>query len=97
MILLRHGQSEFNLLFTATRRDPGIVDPQLTELGHAQVTQAVRGLAGEGITRIITSPYTRTLQTAAPIARAGAHPHQAGQFSRHRFNPLSNRSLHLSR
>ena len=70
MILLRHGQSEFNLHFTATRRDPGIVDPQLTELGHAQVTQALRGLAGEGITRIITSPYTRTLQTAAPIARA---------------------------
>ena len=70
MILLRHGQSEFNLHFSATRRDPGIVDPQLTELGHAQVAQALRSLAGERITRIITSPYTRTLQTAAPVARA---------------------------
>jgi len=70
MILLRHGQSEFNLHFTATRRDPGIIDPRLTELGHRQATDAVQQLAGERIARIITSPYTRALQTAAPIARA---------------------------
>jgi glucosyl-3-phosphoglycerate phosphatase len=70
MILLRHGQSEFNLHFGATRRDPGIVDPRLTELGHLQAADAVRQLEGERISRIITSPYTRTLQTAAPIAAA---------------------------
>ncbi len=70
MILLRHGQSEFNLHFTATRRDPGIVDPRLTELGHSQAFEAARRLAGERITRIIVSPYTRALQTAAPIARS---------------------------
>jgi broad specificity phosphatase PhoE len=70
MILLRHGQSEFNLHFTATRRDPGIVDPRLTDLGHLQAVEAVRLLAGERITRIVTSPYTRALQTAAPIAKA---------------------------
>jgi broad specificity phosphatase PhoE len=69
MILLRHGQSEFNLHFTATRRDPGIADPRLTELGHLQASEAARRLAGERITRIIVSPYTRALQTAAPIAR----------------------------
>ncbi|HUB14713.1 MAG TPA: histidine phosphatase family protein [Acetobacteraceae bacterium] len=70
MILLRHGQSEFNLHFTATRRDPGIVDAKLTPLGHAQAEDAARSLAREHITRIITSPYTRALQTAAPLARA---------------------------
>jgi glucosyl-3-phosphoglycerate phosphatase len=70
MILLRHGQSEFNLHFTATRRDPGIIDPRLTELGHLQAAEAVGHLAGERITRIITSPYTRALQTASPVARA---------------------------
>ena len=70
MILLRHGQSEFNLHFTATRRDPGIIDPRLTELGHLQAEAAATRLAGERITRIITSPYTRALQTAAPLARA---------------------------
>jgi glucosyl-3-phosphoglycerate phosphatase len=70
MILLRHGQSEFNLHFGATRRDPGIIDPRLTELGHSQASDAARQLAREGITRIITSPYTRALQTVRPIATA---------------------------
>jgi broad specificity phosphatase PhoE len=70
MILLRHGQSEFNLHFTATRRDPGIIDARLTELGHLQAAEAARRLAVAKIARIVTSPYTRALQTAAPIARA---------------------------
>ena len=72
MILLRHGQSYFNLHFTATRRDPGIVDPELTDLGHAQAEAAALKLAGAGITRIVVSPYTRALQTAEPIHRR--HP-----------------------
>jgi broad specificity phosphatase PhoE len=70
MILLRHGQSEFNLAFTATRIDPGIVDPKLTPLGHEQAEAAAEALRNEGIARIIASPYTRALQTAAPVARA---------------------------
>ena len=69
MILLRHGQSEFNLHFTATRRDPGINDPKLTELGHRQAEAAAEALGGEPIRRILCSPYTRALQTAAPVAR----------------------------
>ncbi len=68
MILLRHGQSEFNLHFSATRRDPGIVDPRLTDLGHSQARQAAEQLADQGIQRIIVSPYTRALQTARPVA-----------------------------
>jgi broad specificity phosphatase PhoE len=70
MILLRHGQSEFNLHFNATRRDPGIIDPRLTELGHMQAAEAATRLSGRNITRIITSPYTRALQTAAPLSHA---------------------------
>jgi len=69
MILLRHGQSEFNARFTATRRDPGIPDPPLTALGHAQAESAAEALADAPIRRIIASPYTRALQTAAPVAR----------------------------
>ena len=68
MILLRHGQSEFNLAFTATKRDPGIPDPKLTPHGEEQALAASLALAGEGIRRIVCSPYTRALQTAAPIA-----------------------------
>ena len=69
MILLRHGQSEFNLHFTATRRDPGINDPKLTELGHQQAEAAAEALAREPIRRILCSPYTRALQTVAPVAK----------------------------
>src|SRR5579871_6615691 len=70
MILLRHGQSEFNVHFNATRRDPGIVDPALTPLGHEEAARAASLLASEGLERIICSPYTRALQTAQPVARA---------------------------
>ncbi len=72
MILLRHGQSEFNRQFTLTRRDPGIKDPDLTELGRAQAEQAALRLDDLDLRRCIVSPYTRALQTAAPIvARRG--------------------------
>ena len=69
MILLRHGQSWFNHHFTLTRRDPGIEDPALTPLGEQQAEDAAAALADAGIRRILASPYTRALQTAAPLAR----------------------------
>ncbi len=85
MILLRHGQSEFNVVFTATRRDPGIIDPRLTALGHAQAEHAAEALAGAGLRRIIVSPYTRALQTAAPIARRLGVPVHVNPIVRERF------------
>ena len=68
MILIRHGQSHFNLHFGATRIDPGIVDPGLTDEGSEQVASAAESLRGEDLRRIIASPYTRTLETAAILA-----------------------------
>jgi glucosyl-3-phosphoglycerate phosphatase len=85
MILLRHGQSEFNLHFGATRRDPGIVDPRLTELGHTQAREAALRLTGQGIERIIVSPYTRTLQTARPVAAALGLPLTVDPIVRERY------------
>jgi broad specificity phosphatase PhoE len=85
MILLRHGQSEFNLHFTVTRRDPGIVDAPLTELGHTQAQAAAQELANAGIRRIITSPYTRALQTAAPLAQGLGLPVLVTPLVRERF------------
>jgi broad specificity phosphatase PhoE len=67
MFLLRHGQSYFNLHFSATRVDPGIEDPDLTPLGHEQAAGAAAQLAETVLTRIIVSPYVRALQTAEPI------------------------------
>jgi broad specificity phosphatase PhoE len=85
MILLRHGQSEFNLHFTATRRDPGIRDPKLTPLGLSQAAAAAEQLADAGITRIIASPYTRALQTAAPVARRLGLPVLVNPVVRERY------------
>ncbi len=67
MFLLRHGQSYFNLHFSATRVDPGIEDPELTPLGAEQAVAAAAQLAGTELTRIIVSPYVRALQTAEPF------------------------------
>ena len=66
MILLRHGQSEFNLHFTATKQRPRHPRPAADRARPAQAEAAAAALAGEGISRIIASPYTRALQTAAP-------------------------------
>ncbi len=68
MYLLRHGQSEFNVHFSKTRVDPGIEDPALTALGHAQAEEAADHLAGLSIRRVVASPYRRALQTAAAVA-----------------------------
>jgi broad specificity phosphatase PhoE len=71
MILIRHGQSEFNVHHDRTGRDPGIPDPRLTELGRRQVTQSAERLKDHAhpIRRVLASPYTRALETAEIVAR----------------------------
>jgi len=72
MILVRHGQTPWNLHFGATRVDPGLPDPGLTELGRAQARASAERLATEDIALIVASPYRRTLETADIIeARLG--------------------------
>ncbi len=70
MILVRHGQSEFNVHFNRTGTDPGIVDPHLTEAGRIQVREAAEAIqrSDRPIARLLTSPYTRALQTAEILA-----------------------------
>ncbi|MGQ0664935.1 MAG: histidine phosphatase family protein [Pseudomonadota bacterium] len=70
MLLIRHGQSEFNAAFSETRVDPGIPDPGLTAEGRRQAAQVAAGLRETAIRRLITSPYTRALETATIIADA---------------------------
>ena len=67
MILLRHGESEFNVVYRETGEDPGIRDPQLTERGHQQARDAAQQLSQHGVTRALASPFTRTLQTAEAL------------------------------
>ena len=68
MYFIRHGQSEFNAAMHRTRTDPGIIDAPLTERGRAEIAAAVSRVAALGITRLISSPYRRALQTASILA-----------------------------
>ena len=70
MLLLRHGQSLFNVHFGKTRVDPGIPDPCITDLGREQAQEAAKALKGEAIARLVASPYLRTLETAEIVAEA---------------------------
>ncbi len=68
MILVRHGESTFNAAYNVTRLDPGIIDPPLTGAGRRHAERAARALAEMSLSRLITSPYTRALQTADVVA-----------------------------
>jgi broad specificity phosphatase PhoE len=70
MILLRHGETVFNRVFGATRIDPGIRDPRLTDRGREQAQNVAETLRRGAVTRLICSPYTRALETAEIIAAA---------------------------
>jgi glucosyl-3-phosphoglycerate phosphatase len=68
MILIRHGQTEFNRVYSETRRDPGVRDPPLTAVGRSQAAAVAQALGAMNPSRLIASPYTRALETAEIIA-----------------------------
>ena len=85
MILIRHGQTIFNVFFSLTRVDPGVPDPILTSRGRGQARDIAAALAGEGVERIVASPYRRALQTADIAARALGVPVIVDADVRERF------------
>ena len=85
MILVRHGQTLFNLHFGASRIDPGIEDPGLTELGRDQARNAAAALAAHDVRQLVVSPYRRTLETAAIIADVLDLPVRIEPLVRERF------------
>jgi broad specificity phosphatase PhoE len=70
MILVRHAESEWNRLFSRTRIDPGIPDPPLTATGRRQAAQLAERLAEAGVSRLVTSPYRRSPETATIVSKA---------------------------
>ena len=68
-LLIRHAESVWNEHFGTTRIDVGLPDPCLTPRGERQARDVTTRLRDEGLRRLITSPYRRTLQTATIIAR----------------------------
>ncbi len=69
MYFVRHGQSEFNVVYSITLKDPGIRDAPITQRGQSQALGAAKHLKDKRITKIICSPYTRALQTGTIIAK----------------------------
>ena len=69
-LLIRHAESAWNEHFSASRIDVGLPDPPLTARGRDQARAAAEKLRGAGVTRLLTSPYRRTLQTAGIVAAA---------------------------
>jgi glucosyl-3-phosphoglycerate phosphatase len=68
MILIRHGQTEFNRVYSETGRDPGIRDPQLTAVVRSQAAAVAEALGAMNPGRLTASPYTRALETPEIIA-----------------------------
>ena len=68
MFLMRHAESLFNAEKNRTGDDPGIADPGLTARGAEQARDIAAFLSRAGIRRIVSSPYTRALETAAIVA-----------------------------
>ena len=65
---LRHGETEYN----REGRFQGRTDIPLNSVGLAQAEAAARELAGRRISRIVSSPARRALQTVQPFADAHA-------------------------
>lgn len=66
VLLLRHGQSPLSV----DRRYSGRGNPQLTDVGLAQVEAAAASVAARypGTTAVVSSPLDRALSTAGPVA-----------------------------
>ena len=67
LILVRHGQTESNVLGLLDAAMPG---PPLNDLGRQQAAALPQRLADERIERIVVSPLARTVETAQPLLEA---------------------------
>jgi len=68
-LLLRHGESISNANPEAVTL-PEETGDRLSELGTEQARSAANALAGSGITRLLSSPMRRALETAEPLSEA---------------------------
>ncbi|MGB3771028.1 MAG: histidine phosphatase family protein [Rhodococcus sp. (in: high G+C Gram-positive bacteria)] len=66
LILLRHGQTEYN----AGSRMQGHLDTELTDLGRTQAEVAARDLATRAPSRIVSSDLRRAHDTASALSTA---------------------------
>ena len=72
LYLIRHAQSLNNALPEEQR----VEDPALTEIGEQQAALLAKWISGLRLSRLIASPFLRTLLTAEPIHRETKLPVQ---------------------
>jgi len=72
--LIRHGQSTFNAAYAETQCDPLHYDARLTPLGHAQVAAARATLRASDYELIVTSPFSRAIETTIGLFGTAAAP-----------------------
>ncbi len=63
LFIIRHGESIGNLVAE------DMPDGELTELGRQQAALVGEGMKTAGVTRIVSSPLMRAIETAQPLAR----------------------------
>src|SRR5688572_6759018 len=63
-VFARHGKSQAN-----KKSEVALLDSPLTKEGKAQARKLARSLKSQGITVVVTSPYSRAYDTAAIIAK----------------------------
>lgn len=66
LFLIRHAQSANN----AKPEEQRVPDPAITEIGEQQAAHLAARVATLNLTRLITSPFLRTLQTTEPVRKA---------------------------
>lgn len=73
VFLIRHGESTFNSIYARTLVDPNLIDAPLSPLGETQVAQARDKAQALNVELVVTTPFTRALQTARGLF-GEAHP-----------------------
>ena len=72
ILCIRHGESTFNAQWRVLGADPLHYDAPLSPAGLEQVRERARTLADIPVELIVSSPFTRALQTA--VGLFGGHP-----------------------
>ena len=67
---IRHGKADYSRRNTGIYQGWGVNLSPLAELGLRQIEETARDPRLKGTERILSSPYTRALQTAAILSRA---------------------------
>ncbi|MBU3191832.1 histidine phosphatase family protein [Clostridium bowmanii] len=69
LIIIRHGEPDYSLVATRNFRGHGMDLAQLTPKGIEQANVVSKDKRLDGASIIVSSPYTRALQTAAIISK----------------------------